>query len=819
MRIISWNVNGIRAAWGHGLPSFIDEQQADIYAFQETKLHSPMKAAEIAGYFAYWSFSEKQQGYSGTLCLTKSIPLSVSYNMGNDAFDCEGRLISLEYSSFYFLNCYVPNSQASNERYDYRCEWDRRFKEYIASLAEKKPVIICGDFNVAISDDDIYPENKWIEINSEGYMSSEREGLLALIDSGLTDSYRYIHPDERNKYSWWANRRNKRKENRGWRLDYALVSDSIADKIMESTMLTEVMGSDHCPVLLEMNIELPATKQTSKRISRKKMDSYLAFDRNFLLYEMASQDLAYVWEHTDWEAAEENLARMQMALAKSAYSKEADLITKWQKRIVCSLDAKLLAVRHICSVASSSGVDKVVWKTSREKMNAVLSLTSKDYRPQPSRLLLIESKNGKQRRVHLETWHDRAMQTLYAFSLDPVSESWADRKSFAFRRGRSSFDLNEYIKIAFSGADMPDWAFVGDVRQCYETISHEWIMENIQMDKKILKEFLTAGYVLGGKLFPMETGIGLGLSLSPIIANMVLDGLQDFVYQKLYPNGDIDYFNGNVLRYADDIIISARTQEQAEQMREILTDFLFPRGLELSPHKSHVVDMRQGFTFMSRFYIKKNNIMCVYPAEYAVSRFMESLRDTVESHTGSQQGLITRLNRKIDGWVTYHKAEDSYDVFRKMDVYIKALLLESCEKKHPKWDRTKILEKYWYRTRDGDYIYALPDKKDVCVKSLADTLLICHDKVKTNINPYIDLDYVDFREEERSIQNVTGVYRGIWNRQNGCCHYCGRPILKDQEKTIVEIRPEQSRKASRYGYVHARCTNCVIEDLSSFLLL
>lgn len=816
MKIISWNVNGLRAAWGHGLPTFIEKEQADIYAFQETKRYSPFRPAEVTGYLAYWSFNKEKKGYSGTLCLTKSLPLHVEYDMGDEAFDCEGRLITLEYPAFFFVNCYVPNSQSGNERHDYRTEWDMRFQQYVDGLLAKEPVIICGDFNVAISDDDIYPENKWIDINSEGYMSTEREALHALIDSGLVDSYRHLHPDERGRYSWWANRRNKRKENKGWRLDYALVSSSLSNRLKESTMLTEVMGSDHCPVLLELDMLLPSAKSPSRRSSRKQAQYYLSSDRNTLLYEMAYQDLAYVWEHIDWEAAENNLASMQRSLAKVAYSRDTEQITKWQKRIVFSLDAKLLAVRHVCSTASHPGIDNVTWKTPKEKMSAVLSLTSKNYHAQPSRLHLVTSKNGKQRRIHLGTWHDRAMQTLYAFSLDPVSESWADRKSFAFRKGRSTFDLNEYIKQAFSGPDMPDWAFVGDVRQCYEHISHEWILVHIPMEKNVLKEFLTAGYIFAGDLFPMETGVGVGLTLSPIIANMVLDGLQEFVYSRLYPNGQItDFYNGNVLRYADDIIIAARTEGDAERMGEILSEFLFLRGLELSSTKSHVVNMAEGFSFMSRFYIKKNGFFCVYPSEDSVSRFMTSIKDTIENHTGSQQGLINKINRKIDGWTTYHKVEDSFDTFRRLDVYIKAQLLKSCEDKHPKWDREKILEKYWYKERNGIYTYALPDKKEVRVKTMTDTLLICHSKVKTNVNPYIELGYLEYREDERAIQNVTGLYRSIWNRQDGRCYYCGQRILKDQEKNVIEIRPGETRKASRMGYVHVRCMSSILEEYTT----
>lgn len=215
MKIISWNVNGIRAAWGHGLSSFLTKSNADIYAFQETKTSEAIPFMEIPGYEAYWSFCRGRKGYSGTLCLTKIKPIDVFYDFEDEALNSEGRIITLEFEEFYFVNCYVPNSQRSEIRKDYRGKWDIALFLYLKKLRLRKPVIVGGDFNVAITDSDIYGENKWVEINSEGFESSERECLVELTKNGFVDSYRLLHPDERGKYTWWSNRRFKRKENRG----------------------------------------------------------------------------------------------------------------------------------------------------------------------------------------------------------------------------------------------------------------------------------------------------------------------------------------------------------------------------------------------------------------------------------------------------------------------------------------------------------------------------------------------------------------------------------------------------------------------------
>jgi len=822
MKFVSWNVNGIRASWGHGLSAFLDECDADIYAFQETKTDEVIPMIELEGYHAYWSFCTRRKGYSGTLCLTKQKPLNVRYDMGDSDFDTEGRIITLEFEDFFFVNCYVPNSQRSDRRYDYRSSWDIMLLQYLINLRYQKPTIVCGDFNVPISDKDIYEENKWVELNAEGFQSTERESLLEIIDCGFTDTYRLLYPEETGKYTWWSNRRFKRKENRGWRLDYFLVSEKLKDKVRESTMLSDVFGSDHCPIVMELEMEQgEPTEEPVQKSSRFSYtyDDLLRFEENNISFDHIKRtDMTDVWNSVDWERAEKHLETMQMALAKSAYTQDYGLIAKWQKKIVFSLDAKLLAVRHVCSNSGGSGVDCIKWITPHEKMSAALSLTSKGYRAMPSRLLLVKSKNGRQRRIHIETYYDRAMQCLYAYALDPVAESWGDRKSFAYRKGRSAFDMNEYIKLGLSGENAPTWVFIGDIRKCYENISHDWIMRHIPMSEYVLRQFLEAGYVFGGELFPMDVGVGIGCSMSPIIANMALDGMQEYVYGRLYPSEDkIDYADGNMVRYADDVLFMARTEETAKKIKSYVAEFLEERGLELSSEKCKIINIKDGFDFMSRTYFKRGEQVFAKPSTPAIERFMGTMRETIENYTGSQRSLIEKLNQKIDGWITYHKIGEADDAFRQMDVYITALLLELCELKHPKWSREKILQKYWYVDTEGRHRYALPNKKEVFVKCLSDTLLVDYFAVKTNVNPYIELDYVEQRSQERQILNVTGVYRSIWNRQDGRCHYCGHRILRDEEKALAEIAPDKSRFASRMAYVHKRCLYCSFDYIDAEL--
>lgn len=252
MKVVSWNVNGMRACWDKGLKAFAESCDADIICLQETKLQTEFAEMKEKGYHNYYAFS-KRKGYSGTACFCKDEPISVTEGIGDERFDSEGRVITLEYEDFMLVNCYVPNSKGSLERFYFRMDWDTSFNEYLARLQRIKPVIVCGDFNVAYEYIDIYPENLTNEENPAGFLDEEREGLEQLFELGYIDAFRYLYPDKEGAYSWWSNRLHKRDENKGWRLDYFLISDVFLDKLSDCGLYAEVFGSDHCPIFLEVD--------------------------------------------------------------------------------------------------------------------------------------------------------------------------------------------------------------------------------------------------------------------------------------------------------------------------------------------------------------------------------------------------------------------------------------------------------------------------------------------------------------------------------------------------------------------------------------
>lgn len=251
MKMVSWNVNGLRACVTKGFVDIFNKLDADIFCLQETKLQEGQIDLPLEGYYQYWNYAEKK-GYSGTAIFTKKEPLAVTNGIGIDEHNTEGRVITLEFEDFFFVTCYTPNSQNELKRLDYRMKWEDDFREYLLSLNNKKPVILCGDLNVAHNEIDL--KNPKTNRKNAGFSDEEREKMTILLNSGFTDSFRYLYPDKEGIYSWWSYRFNARKNNAGWRIDYFITSDSIKDKIIDSKIHTDIMGSDHCPVELDIDL-------------------------------------------------------------------------------------------------------------------------------------------------------------------------------------------------------------------------------------------------------------------------------------------------------------------------------------------------------------------------------------------------------------------------------------------------------------------------------------------------------------------------------------------------------------------------------------
>lgn len=251
MKFISWNVNGLRACVGKGFLDYFRQESADFFCLQETKLQQGQIDLDLPGYAQFWNYAQKK-GYSGTAIFAKDPPISVTYGVGIEELDTEGRLITLEYPGFYLVTCYTPNAQPGLARIDHRLKWDAAFRNYLVDLDKKKPVVACGDLNVAHQEIDL--KNPSSNRGNAGFSDEERESFTELLNAGFTDSFRHLYPDATNVYSWWSYRFNARKNNAGWRIDYFLVSNRLANQITATPIHSEVLGSDHCPVGLEIDL-------------------------------------------------------------------------------------------------------------------------------------------------------------------------------------------------------------------------------------------------------------------------------------------------------------------------------------------------------------------------------------------------------------------------------------------------------------------------------------------------------------------------------------------------------------------------------------
>ena len=251
MKLISWNVNGLRACMGKGFPEFVAEAEPDLLCLQETKLQAGQLELELSGYRQYWNYAEKK-GYSGTAVFSRQEPLAVTYGLGQEEHDREGRLITLEFEDFFLVTVYTPNAQEKLARIDYRLRWEEAFREQLVRLDGRKPVVICGDMNVAHQEIDL--KNPGPNRGNAGFSDEERGAFGRLLEAGFTDTFRLLHPDATGAYSWWSYRFHAREKNAGWRIDYFIVSRRIADRIRAAEIHNEIFGSDHCPVELDIDL-------------------------------------------------------------------------------------------------------------------------------------------------------------------------------------------------------------------------------------------------------------------------------------------------------------------------------------------------------------------------------------------------------------------------------------------------------------------------------------------------------------------------------------------------------------------------------------
>ena len=533
--------------------------------------------------------------------------------------------------------------------------------------------------------------------------------------------------------------------------------------------------------------------------------------------------LEHQWKSIDWKKAEAEVSRLQARIAKATQEKKWNTVKRLQYLLSHSYYAKALAVRKVTTNKGkhTPGIDKELWNTPAVKMRNVLILTDKGYKAKPLRRVFIEKPGKKKKRpLGIPCMYDRAMQALYALALDPVSETTADEKSFGFRRGRSAQDACEYIFTALSRRTSPEWVLEGDIKGCFDHISHDWLIDHIPMDKSVLKQFLKAGFVFQNELFPTDEGTPQGGVISPILANMALDGMQKVLSDRFHTNrlGKIDlrFKNAhkvNLVRYADDFIVTAATKEIAEEAKEIIRGFLCTRGLELSEEKTLITHGDDGFDMLGWTFRRFKEKLIVKPSKKSVKALNASLHNTVleRGKAWRQEDLIRVLNRQLRGWANYHQSVCAKDAFSRTDHILYEMLWRWAKRRHPKKNRKWITANYWYSKGLRNWVFST---KNAELIRLGEVPIIRHTKVRMSANPYLDSEYFIQRKFQNGMKRLSGRFKKIWRNQNGCCYHCGQPMeISDEREIFYKIPKSMGGKddVPNMAYVHKYCQSVFLE--------
>jgi RNA-directed DNA polymerase len=461
----------------------------------------------------------------------------------------------------------------------------------------------------------------------------------------------------------------------------------------------------------------------------------------------ALRDDAAKWSSIDWKEARRKVRRLQMRIAKAVKENRWNKVKALQYLLTHSFYAKLLVVKRVTSNKGQNtpGVDGVLWKGARAKWLAASSLKRRGYRSQPLRRIYIKKKNGKKRPLSIPTMKDRSQQALYKLALAPVAETNADGNSYGFREGRSCADA---IQAAFNALSKPNsatWVMEADITGCYDNISKEWVLKNIPMDKVILYKWLNTGYVENGITYPTRKGVPQGGIISPMLANMTLDGLEEAIRRVVPRRSRV-----NFIRYADDFIVTGKSKRLLEEIvKPAVEAFLAERGLALSKEKTIITHIKDGFTFLGQTFRKHGRVLHITPSKEGVLALTRKVGMLIKKHVSAPMPvLIKKLNETLRGWANYHRHVVSSEAFNRIDKYVFERLWRMMRKRHPKKSQEWLSNKYWNVT-GRKYIFSVIDKTSKGTKKVYQVVRTSsigikrHIKIKAAANPY-DPEYAAY---------------------------------------------------------------------------
>jgi RNA-directed DNA polymerase len=500
------------------------------------------------------------------------------------------------------------------------------------------------------------------------------------------------------------------------------------------------------------------------------------------------------WHDIDWCAVHHNVRRLQARIVKATKEGKWGKVKALQHLLTHSFSGKALAVRRVTENQGSvtPGVDKVIWDTPQKKATAIATLNQRGYHPLPLRRISIPKRNGRKRPLGIPCMRCRTMQALYLLALEPIAETLADHQSYGFRRERSTADAMEKCFLLLSRKTSPQWVLEGDIKGCFDAISHTWLLTHIPMDKTMLKKWLKAGFMENHVLYPTEAGTPQGGICSPVLANMALDGLDACIRERFPKRADHSYTGKvSLIRYADDFIITGNSKELLEkEVKPLVEAFMRERGLDLSQEKTVITHIEDGFDFLGQQVRKYKEKLLIKPSKENVQELIEKVRKIVKENKQTPAGqLIVQLNPIIRGWALYHRHVASKATFTHVDSAIFELLWRWAKRRHPNKGRRWIKEKYFHAIGNRMWVFSgtLEGKKgetlQVHLCKAAKTLIRRHRLIKGEANPYDPAWEAYFDERLGWKWQQGGLKRrkliALWREQEGKCPICDQNITEE----------------------------------------
>jgi RNA-directed DNA polymerase len=527
------------------------------------------------------------------------------------------------------------------------------------------------------------------------------------------------------------------------------------------------------------------------------------------------------WDGINWADVQRQVRRLHSRMVKAVQAGRHNRVKALQWLLTHSFSGRALAVKRVTENKgrNTPGVDKVTWKTPAAKANAIASLKRRGYSPLPLRRVLIPKKNGKTRPLGIPVMRCRAMQALHLLALEPVAETTADPNSYGFRPERSTADAGGQCFISLAKKASAEWVLEADIQGCFDKISHDWMIANIPTDKVILKKWLKAGYVYQNELFPTDAGTPQGGIISPVAANMTLDGLEARLAEK-FPRARQRGLKMNMVRYADDFIITGHSKEWLEhEVRPAVTEFLTERGLVLSPEKTRITHIKDGFDFLGWNIRKYNGKLLMKPSKTNVKAHLDKIREIIKANkTAKQASLIRLLNPVLRGWANYHSHVVAKRAFDRVDHEVWSMLWRWAVRRHPNKGARWVKEKYFKTRGTRNWVFTVTEKqedgtkRELTLLQESDTPIQRHVKIKAGANPHDPqwAPYFESRWGQKMLNSVRGrgkVYR-VWLRQDGLCSNCQQPITMNTRWDVTHIVKQADGGTDAASNLQVNHLNC-----------